>query len=96
MLLTPVGIDIAKSVFQVHHLDKNTRKTVSRQSGAPAQDFAHALLPYGFAPHTTTIGEVPFATKNGCLLNGLMAIRSRSNISSLLHPERRPSSSLCS
>lgn len=30
MLLTPVGIDIAKLVFQVHHLDENTGKTVSK------------------------------------------------------------------
>jgi transposase len=30
MLLTPVGIDIAKSVFQVHHVDENTGQTVSK------------------------------------------------------------------
>ncbi|MDR5806540.1 IS110 family transposase [Caballeronia sp. LZ001] len=30
MLLTPVGIDIAKSVFQVHHVDESTGKTVSK------------------------------------------------------------------
>ena len=30
MLLTPVGIDIAKSVFQVHHVDADTGQTVSK------------------------------------------------------------------
>ncbi len=30
MLLTPVGIDIAQSVFQFHHVDENTGKTVNK------------------------------------------------------------------
>ena len=30
MLLTPVGIDIAKSVIQVHHMDATTGRTVSK------------------------------------------------------------------
>ncbi|SIT51981.1 hypothetical protein BN2476_1590010 [Paraburkholderia piptadeniae] len=30
MALTPVGIDIVKSVFQVHHLDADTGQAVSK------------------------------------------------------------------
>ncbi|SEA30338.1 transposase, IS5 family [Paraburkholderia sartisoli] len=37
-------------------------------------------------PPIATIGEVPFATKNGCSLNGVMEIRSRSNTFSLPPP----------
>ena len=33
MKLTPVGIDIAKSVFQVHHVDEGTGEIVNNDHG---------------------------------------------------------------
>ncbi len=57
MLLTPVGIDIAKSVFQVHHVDESTesaRRSSARASSNTSQIAALALLEWKrVAAHNT-------------------------------------------
>jgi hypothetical protein len=46
MLLTPVGIDIAKAVFQVHYVDGETGEIVnSRSNGQSSLSISRTVPP---------------------------------------------------
>ena len=68
MKYTVVGIDIAKSVFQVHYVDEGSGKTVSKQlrRGAFVEYFANrpaCLVP---VPNEPDIDPEPFAQLQCC------------------------------